>query len=464
MVIKTLFRSENRFEFGEVEVKLLPGVPQLHVVGLPDAGIRESGVRLKSALRSCGLRWPEGQQIVVNLRPSHVRKSGSGADLAIALAFLAASGQLPEALKDVVLSSYVYAELSLDGRVTAPFDLAQAIRFAGEGTILSGGGESRVRNGRWLEWDSLSATEVKIKNEQFAWSQFWCPPRLPEIEVHPEAARALWIAAHMGLSALIAGPQGSGKTTWARALHALTPTPDPEQMEEGVALFGESILESRWRPLEQPHHSITPPAMIGGGSPLRPGVISRAHGGVLVMDEFLEFHPQVLESLREPIEAGTIEIARKGCREKLPARFQLIGTTNLCPCGQLYPGRLEGCSRSLTRCRVVCRRLSGPMLDRFDLLVFSHKWLEKGPKVRLSEVKQTVDRLRRFAEVRGEVEMKLPAEYDDLGLSHRRRRSMLRVARAFADFDESHEIRSDHFHKAANLSTLAMTSLAQLFA
>lgn len=465
MIIKTIFRNDRRFELGEVEVNLLPGLPQLNVVGLPDAGIREVGVRLKSALRSCGLKWPEGQQVVVNLRPSHVRKSGAGADLAITLAFLAASRQLPVFISPEDLQGLVvYGEVSLDGRILAPHDLAQALRFISAGTLLTGAGEVSVRGGRWFEMESLSSEELRLREERFAWSEFWRPPVVPDLEVHPEAARALWITAHMGLSALVAGPQGSGKTTWARALHALTAEPIVEEMEDLASLFGDRVLASRWRPLEQPHHSITPQAMIGGGSPVRPGVISRAHGGVLVMDEFLEFHAQVLEALREPIENGSIEIARHGCRERLPAKFQLIATTNLCPCGQLYPERLEGCSRSLTRCRAVCRRLSGPLLDRFDLLVFSHLWLQAGPRVRLSEVRETVTRLAEFARKRGEVPMRLPKEYEDLPMSHRRKRSLLRVARAFADYDESAEVRSEHLHKAAGLSTLAMTSLAQLFA
>lgn len=465
MIVKTFFRNDRRFELGEVEVSLLPGIPQIHVVGLPDAGIRESGVRLKSALRSCGLRWPEGQQIVVNLRPAHLRKGGSGTDLAIALAFLAVTRQLSTELMKILGSAIVYGEVSLDGRVRAPHDLAQAMRFAKEGEVLTGEGASRVRRGRWLQWHSLSCDRIEIREENFDWSAFWRSPILPDFAVHPEAAQALWIATHMGLSVLIAGPQGSGKTTWARALYALTSEPEMSSMEELVSMFGEeSALATRWRPLEQPHHSVTPQAMIGGGYPLQFGVISRAHGGVLVMDEFLEFHPSVLEALREPLENGSVEIARKGMRQRVPAQFQLVATTNLCPCGQLYPGRLEGCSRNLNRCRSVCRRLSGPLLDRFDMLVFSDQWLKAGPKIKLSEVREIVRRMDRFKAERSAVRDVLPAEYEELGLSHRRRRSLLRVARAFADFDESAEIRSEHFHRASRWTTLAMTSLAQLFA
>jgi magnesium chelatase family protein len=464
MVVKTLFRNQHRYEPGEVEVNLLPGIPQIHVVGLPDAGIRESGVRLKSALRSCGLRWPEGQQIVVNLRPAHLRKEGSGVDLAIAMAFLAISRQLPPAVKAVLDSVVVYGEVSLDGSIHAPQDLGPALRFIGDAQVLTGKGRTGVRQGRWLEWPSLASREMNAHEEKFDWSRFWRPPALPDLHVHPEAAQALWIAAHMGLSVLIAGPQGSGKTTWARALYALTPEPEVEKMEELVSLFGEGALENRWRPLEQPHHSTTPQAMVGGGYPLQFGVISRAHGGMLVMDEFLEFHPTVLEALREPLENGSVEIARKGCRQRVPARFQLVGTTNLCPCGQLYPGRLAGCNRNIGHCRAVCRRLSGPVLDRFDMLAFSHTWLSMEPKVGLSEVKEILRRMAEFAKSRGTVQDLLPLEYEELQLSHRRRRSLLRVARACADFEESVELRSEHFHQASKWSTLAMTSLAQLFA
>ncbi len=464
MIIKTLFRASGHFEAGEVEVNLIPGIPQLHVVGLPDVGIREAGVRLKSALRACGLKWPEGQQIIVNLRPTHLRKSGSGADLAIALAFLALTRQLPEGIENLLSTAVVYGEISLDGRVNATHDLAQALRAVREGLVLTGAGESGVRGGRWLQWDSLASPDVRWREENFDWAKFWSPPILPSLDLHPDAARALWITTHLGLSVLVAGPQGSGKTTWARALYALSPEPDVECMEDLAVMFGERALAARWRPLEQPHHSITPQAMIGGGVPLQPGVISRAHGGLLVMDEFLEFHPQVLEALREPIENGSIEIARHGYRERLPARFQLVATTNLCPCGQLYPGRFEGCNRSLSRCSSVCRRLSGPLLDRFDLLLFSHSWLDKRPCVPIEDVRATILRMATFAKERGDRPLKLPSDYSALPLSHRRRRSLLRVARTLADHEESIDIKSEHFQKAAEHSTLAMTSLAQLFA
>lgn len=275
------------------------------------------------------------------------------------------------------------------------------------------------------------------------------------------------LATHMNLNVLVAGPQGSGKTTWAKALYALTPPPELSSLLELADVFGDEILDNTWRPYEAPHHLTTPQAIVGGGSPIAPGIISRAHGGLLMMDEFLEFHPNVLEALREPIESGVIEIARKGVRERLPARFQLVATTNLCICGRLNPSRekLVTCSHSLGRCRSVCFRLSGPLMDRFDVLLFSHTWLGRGiRRVSTLEVRNMIDRMAAFAAERGPVESSIPDWLGDLELSHRRAQSLLKVARGLADLDGSVRILDHHFQSASNIVITPMEDLKKLFA
>lgn len=466
MIVKTLFSVDGRFQPGEVEVRLLAGVPQLHVVGQPDSHIREVGIKLKSSLKALGLKWPRGHQIVVNLRPSNIRKHSSGAELAIALGFLGESGQLSEQLSSRLKDCVVYGELALDGRVLAPADLAVAAASCGKGWILTGAVGPEIREGRWLSMSSLGDSGFSSEERSFDWDAFWKKPDLPSYRLHEAAARALWVTLHSRLSVLVAGPQGTGKTTWAEAMYALTSKPELQKVREGIALFGESALESRWRPFERPHHSITPLAMIGGGVPLQAGVISRAHGGVLVMDEFLEFEGRVLEGLREPLETGYVEHARCGDRAKFPADFQLVGTTNLCPCGKLNPNpeKKIACSHSLGRCRSVCYRLSGPIMDRFDWMLMSHEWLGNGRRVGIEEVAENLERVRAFAKTRGPVATDLPEWIASMALSHRRRRAVLRVARALADGEESREIQYPHFAEAYDLVVQPMEAVKQIFA
>lgn len=464
MIIKTLFQNHGKLEPGLVEVKLLPGIPHLHVVGLPDASIKEAGIKLKSAIRSCGLEWPAGMQIIVSLRPNDFRKSGAGVDLPIALGYLAATDQLPDGLRERVSNHVVYGELALNGDIFAPMDIQRALRVV-DGPLLTGKLQGPLREGRWMQMTKLSDSSAHPCQRQFDWNKVWQRPNLSDLEVHERAAQDLVLASHMNLNVLLAGPQGTGKTTWAKLLHAMTPTPKISDIHTREALFGESTVHLPWRPLEQPHHTATPQAMIGGGNPVEPGLISRAHGGVLIMDEFLQYHAEVLESLREPVESGQVEIARRGSRETFPARFQLIGTTNLCPCGKLNPmGLGRSCSYSLIRCRSTLGRLSGPLLDRFDFLSLSHEWTGKGPRIHVNEIFKRVERARAFAAECGDREYPGPGWMKDLEMNHRRRRSMALVARGLADLDECREVQPRHTQRAFDLVVTPMLKLKEIFA
>jgi len=463
MTIKTLFYYEGKLELAEVEVKLLPGIPHLHFVGLPDASIRECGLKLKSALRSQGLKWPAGQQIVVSLRPMDLRKSGAGIDLAVALAYLAVTGQLSKEIRERLSSHVVFGEIALNGQVLAPLNLAQALRAARGQPLITGVLQKPVRHGRWLELAQITDQQPVEREANFNAADFWQRPPLPNLQIHEAAARDLLLSIHLRLAVLVAGPQGSGKTTWARLLHALAPPPDPIQMDEAASLFGEEIWETRWRPLEHPHHTLTPQAMIGGGRPLEAGVITRAHGGTLIMDEFLEFPYSVLEALREPMESGCVTLARNGRREKFPADFQLVATTNLCPCGKLVPGVNTSCGFSLGRCRSVTQRLSGPLLDRFDLMILSHEWLKPGRRIATEELLEEVESLREFAASR-DANHKTAPWLAELGLSHRRQKSVALVARGLADLEHSVGVEPRHFTDAFKLSCEPMQKLREIFA
>lgn len=463
MIVNTLFNHGGNWEKGEIEIQLMPGIPSLHVVGLPDAQIKESGIKLKSALKACGFRWPRGNQIIVNLRPNHFRKSCAGAELAIALGFLLKTGQLPEAVGDCARKSYVYGEVALDGRVIAPHDLPLALRAADDHDVLTGTVSDSVREGSWAELSDLKSREVTRRQRFFDWENYWRAPSRPNVSLHPGAAEALVLTLHMNLHVLLAGPQGSGKSTWARILYSLTEPPDPGLFVEREELVGREEL--RWRPLEQPHHSITPLAMVGGGYPIAPGVISRAHGGILVMDEFLEFNSAVLENLREPLETGRVEIARKGAREVIPARFQLVATTNLCPCGKLIPNGERECPLTWRqRCSRVVSRLSGPLLDRFDMLLYSHDWIDRSVgRVDIDEVVKRLACARDFARLRGNVPMKVPERWDSMTMNHRRRAALLRVARGLADMACSNSVKAEHFNDAERLVVAPIEALNKIF-
>jgi magnesium chelatase family protein len=465
MVIKTLFRHLGAVSIGEVELQLLPGIPQLSVVGQPDTQIRECGIKLKAALRAASLKWPSGNQIVVNLRPAHFRKTSPGVELAIALGLLKITGQLPAEVADRLGDLIVYGEFTLEGKICAPHDFVEASRFVGS-RLLTGpiADQAKLRHGVW-EMPNLAAPFLRLRAANSSLTESWKPPESLSLDFHPAAADSLWLSAHAGLNVLLAGPQGTGKTTWTEALYALTDQPTEKNWCEREAMFGKEMDDVTWRPFERPHHSVSALGMVGGGTPIRPGVISRAHGGLLIMDEFLEFSPRVLEALREPVESGYIELARGANRRRFPADFQLVATTNLCPCGRLNPASPIGrsCSYALPKCRSICARMSGPVLDRFDILLLSHLWAGREDRVPFQTILDRVKTSREFAAKRGTGCGYTPAWVNELPINFRRRRSLFRVARAWADLDQAEEVEDRHFTRAFDWVETPMAQLAQIF-
>ncbi len=486
--IYSLFQAQPRqLQRVLVEASLSPGLPAVHIMGLPDQAIRESILRVKSALRAQGYKWPRTQQLLINLRPAFVRKKSTGLDLALALAILKATGQLklPPELQ-IGGELLAYGELSLTGDCSAPADLNL---LALQPEILStplltgqGAPPSFTFPHFWVEsLSQLKHLKASKAEEDSLHSQKLTPPPLPDLHFPLEALELLKVLATGEHHCLLAGAMGSGKTTLAEALWPLLRPPGP-------VIQGElSALGLDWRPLASPHHSTTPLALIGGGSPIFPGVIAQAHQGLLILDEFLEFHPRIQEALREPLETGQICISRRGESQSFPSRFMLLATTNLCPCGQLTPGQNLACSYSLQRCRSYFQRLSGPILDRFDILAFSSHWL-RAPKhgenshLPLSHILEELDLARQIQDQRGQQErpnsrlelselreLTDPLTYSELlpevgGLSQRRLRALLRVARSGADLDQSPLILGPHIEKALPWTLHNFTQLRQLFA
>ena len=355
----------------EVQVSLLPGLPEVTFTGLVDMAIKESAVRLKSAFKKMGFQWPLKQQIIINLSPAYIKKSSPGMDLALAGAILWKTGQMDfSSYKSSSL--YLYGEVDLDGKILTPQDWKSLPTQ--EKTLIIGSLE-----GENYKPDVFSATNLKelFTGQRMSvedWKKQLQPPSLPDIFFSKPAAELLKVTAVGEHPLLLCGSAGSGKTTLAESLYCLLSPPKKSAFEELDRIFN---TPQTWRPFINPHHTTSPLSMIGGGVPLFPGEISKAHGGFLFLDEYLEFHPKVQEALREPLEKGEIRLVRQGKCMVFPARFLLVATSNLCPCGDYEPNKPVQCAYSLRRCQAYLDRLSGPMLDRFDLLAFSKDWKKR---------------------------------------------------------------------------------------
>ncbi|MDF3030825.1 MAG: ATP-dependent protease [Moraxellaceae bacterium] len=469
-----------------VEVHLSSGLPGLAIVGLPEAAVRESKDRVRSALLNSGFEFPQ-RHITISLAPADLPKDGGRFDLPIALGILAANGQIPVE----ALSRYEFlGELALSGElrpINGVLPASLAVRNAGRALFvpLANAGEAaRPAAAEVYGGDHLLAVYAHLNDRQ-------CLPRaippvatpdadlpcpdLADVKGQHQARRALEIAAAGGHSLLMIGPPGTGKTLLASRLPGLLPPLDEREALEVAAirsLLGQADEPDFRPPFRAPHHTASGVALVGGGSNPRPGEITLAHHGVLFLDELPEFDRRVLEVLREPLESGHVMISRAARQVRYPARFQLAAAMNPCPCGYLGDGTSR-CRCSPDQVARYRGRLSGPLLDRIDLHVdvpaLPAEVLHRGtPGEATAHVKERVLAARaRQRQRQGFLNNALPPNALDehaglartdadmleqamrrMRLSARAYHRILRVARTIADLEGHEQIAASHLHEA----------------
>tara|TARA_B110001454_G_scaffold122548_1_gene114390 strand:- start:5278 stop:6771 length:1494 start_codon:yes stop_codon:yes gene_type:complete len=404
----------------EIEVSFVPGLPQIHLIGQADAVLKESLIKIKSVLRLLEIDLPKSRQIVVNLRGGDFKKKSLDLELPILIAILTELGVIDFLSCDELCA---HGELSLEGKIFSS-DLLLIKKSVGHRRLLTGFHPDGLLNENHAQFlnvkdlvltysinepdcgkakkQSRKNTNVRVSGDELSptYNVFSNRTLLPEFEKDPaqvlftDQERELLKIVSLGRhSLLLMGPRGLGKSTLAESLNYLAEPPDEETFLHQMKYF--FVEDGRyWRPFVHPHHSISHLALIGGGSQCLPGEITRAHGGILLMDEFLEFDPKCQEALREPMQNKTIHLARGQKYQKYECDFHLIATTNLCPCGQWLPGKSVDCAYSQSRCSKYRDKLSGPVIDRFHILSFMRSSGKKEKRHTLASIALEIAAIR----------------------------------------------------------------------
>ncbi|OGY59852.1 MAG: hypothetical protein A3H06_02045 [Candidatus Colwellbacteria bacterium RIFCSPLOWO2_12_FULL_44_13] len=483
----------------EVEVDINVGLHSFTIVGLGDKAVAEAKERVNAALKNSGVKPPnrENRKITVNLAPADVQKTGSQYDLAIAIGYLLATGQIKKF--DATKKLFV-GELSLDGTIRpvgGALNIAHLARELGFDAVFlpqANAHEASLVSGITLiPTSTLQGLIGHLEDRDIL--PVFTKPASPEARILPaldiseikgqeSAKRALMIAASGGHNVFMIGPPGSGKTMLAQSLVSILPQPDLEEVIEiskiysAAGLFTKSFSYFASRPFRTPHHTASPVAVIGGGSNPRPGEISLSHRGVLFLDELPEFRRDVLEALRQPLESGTITVSRARGTLTFPARFTLVAAMNPCPCGFFNDPEKE-CTCTAYEVFKYQKKVSGPLLDRIDIQITvprikvevlrGTRETEEGDRLREQVLTARMRQTERFAHagksIRTNSEMSskqcdefvnlssgaetfLRERFDKLHLSPRAYYRILKTARTIADLENAPYVDVPHLAEA----------------